>query len=576
MKRFLHICSFIVFLMVALPSFAFASTSYHSLYVSISDALMSTKQGKYDQAQEAITEFEQNWSAITSDQKEAKTAVDDALADVLDSTTKEAKVEALTQLSKALTHLEKLENPVDEAAEREKFTAKYTPFMKQFEEALATKDLETILNAYNVLNAKWNQYEQPVREQSVGMYGQIETQLAFIRITLASDQPDLSLAASQYEAFKTTVEQFSAGEDIEAASGNYSLQTLVDLINQSLKAIESEKYKEASVSLTKFITVWPNIEMEVSTRNGQLYTDLESDLPILVSELTKDTPDHDSVTEQLSRFKTEIQLLQEDGQYTFWDSALILLREGLEALLIILVLVSFLKKSNQQQMTRWIYIGTGLGILFSVLAAVLLSVIFHSLSVNTGREILEGYVGLIAAAMMIGVGVWLHNKSTVSSWNAYLSKQMGQAISKQSVFAMSAISFLSVFREGAETIIFYVGVAPKMETFDFILGIIIALFILILVAFVLVKMSGRILIHRFFFVATLCIYLLAFKIIGSSIHTLQLTNELPTHVIHGLPVLSLIGFYPTLETMIGQSILIIISLAVFLYQKSELKVTVDS
>lgn len=551
--------------MIALP--ISAATSYSSFYISISDALMNTKQGNDEQAQKAIDEFVQNWTSITSDQKEAKEAVDDALAVVRSAATQEERVEAITQLSKALSHLEKLENPVDETVEREEFATKYTPFMEQFEAALETKDLETILNAYNVLNGKWNQYEQPVRDQSVGMYGQIETQLAFIRITLASEEPDLSLAGSQYEAFKASIEQFLEGEEIEVEEGSYSLQTLVDLINQALKAIDHENYEEASGYLTEFIILWPNIEMEVSTRNGKLYTELESDMPILVSELTKDTVDVDPVITQLSRFKTEIQLLQEEGHYTFWDSALILLREGLEALLIILVLVAFLKKSNQQHMARWIYMGAFLGVILSAVAAFTLSFIFNSLTVNTGREMLEGYVGLVAATMMIGVGVWLHNKSSVSSWNSYLSKQMGNAISKQSVFAMAFIAFLSVFREGAETIIFYVGVAPNMPTFDFIFGIIVALVILIVVAFILVKMSVRIRIHKFFFIATIFIYLLAFKIIGSSIHTLQLTNELSTHVIHGLPVISQIGFYPTVETMIGQSILIIISLSVIIYQK---------
>ena len=76
--------------------------------------------------------------------------------------------------------------------------------------------------------------------------------------------------------------------------GDYSLQTLVDFIDDALQAIEKEKYNEASAALTEFIIVWPNVEMEVSTRNSSLYTKLESDLPILVSELAKADPDADS------------------------------------------------------------------------------------------------------------------------------------------------------------------------------------------------------------------------------------------------------------------------------------------
>lgn len=565
MRRFLQISSLIFCLMFSFS--AYAAESYSHLYISISDALINTKQGNDEEAQKAIDEFRKSWQLIETDQAEAKETVDRALNKVLEAKKQEEKVTAITELSKALTQLEKLENPVDEAAQREEFAAKYTPFMKQFEEALKTKNMDTILNAYNVLNNKWNQYERPVREQSVGMYGQIETQLAFIRITLSAEQPDLSLAASQFATFKGSIEKFIAGGDIEETTENYSFQTLVDLINKALKLIEDQQYQEAGQSLIEFITVWPNIEMEVSTRNGALYNELESDMPILVSELSRDKVNTEAVIAELSRFKTDLQLLQEDSSFTFWDSALILLREGLEAILIIMVLISFLKKSKQDHMVRWIYGGALLGVLISGAAAIAMSLIFHSLSMNTGREILEGYVGLAAAVMMISVGVWLHNKSSAAAWNAYIEKQLGNAISKQSVFAMASIAFLSVFREGAETILFYAGVAPKMDTWDLILGIITALIILLAVSYFLLKLSRRIIIHQFFFAATVLIYILAFKIIGTSIHTLQLTDVIPTHVIHELPVIAMIGFYPTIESIIGQVLLIAICITVVVIQK---------
>ena len=127
-------------------------------------------------------------------------------------------------------------------------------------------------------------------------------------------------------------------------------------------------------------------------------------------------------------------MLKADTNYSFWDSAMILLREGLEALLIIVALAAFLKKSGQQAMEKWIYIGALLGVVCSIVAAVLMSTVLNSATVDSNREVLEGYIGLAAAAMMIGVGVWLHNKSSVGSWNRYISNQMNQAISTGSAF----------------------------------------------------------------------------------------------------------------------------------------------
>ncbi|RUL53081.1 FTR1 family iron permease [Lysinibacillus antri] len=566
MKLFSQLCS-LIFCVVLFVSPTYAETSYSEYYISITDALINTKQGNDEAAINAIEKFSSNWAHVSSTETEAKQVVDDILLEVQNAASAEERQTALSSLSKALSNLEKLENPVDKEQQRSDFKNKFSPVMEMFEEALTSQDISTITQAYNEFDKKWNLYERPIREESIGMYGQIETQMSFIRITLASEEPDLSLVQSQYETLKTTIEQFIAGEDVEVAQGEYSLQTLIDLMNDAEDSIDNGEFTEASDLLKEFIIVWPNVEMEVSTRNGSLYTAIESKMPILVSELLKESPNYNSVKDQLSQFKTEISLLQDHTSYSFWDSALILLREGLEALLIIMVLVSFLRKSNQNHMTKWIYTGALAGVVLSILAAVMLSAIFNSLSVNTSREMLEGYVGLIAAAMMIGVGIWLHNKSTVKSWNAYLSKQLGNAISKQSIFAMAMISFLSVFREGAETVIFYVGVAPKMPIFDFVLGIILAIAILIVVGLVMFKLSLKIPVHKFFFLATIFIYLLAFKIIGTSIHTLQLTDVIPSNVLHQLPVISSIGFYPTIETLIGQILLLVISIAVAFRQK---------
>ena len=569
MKHYLIRCSFVLCLLLTF-SFqnVFAQHSYSSLYISISDALINTKQDNDTKAQKALEQFASDWALVETEETAQQQKVTAAFDAVMSSATKEQRLQALSALSNELRALEKLENPVDEAAQRKEFEQKFTPVMKQFERALATKDLTQINEAYTEFNVKWNKNERPIREQSVAMYGQIETQMAFLRITLASENPDMATIQAQYDSLKQTITDFIAGkETAEIVEGEYSLQSLIDFIDEASDFIEKQQFDEAAGQITEFITIWPSVEMEISTRNGSLYTKIESTMPLLVSELMKAIPDTQKVMRQLEQFKTEIQLVQENGDYTFWDSALILLREGLEALLIIMALITFLDKSGQPHMRKWIYVGAGSGILVSAVTAIFMLTLFNSATVNTNRELLEGYIGLIAAAMMIGVGIWLHNKSSVASWNAYIAKQMNHAISKQSVFAMAFISFLSVFREGAETLLFYAGVAPKMELSQFVLGIVVALVILIVFALVLVKVSGKIPVHKFFALATVLIYVLAFKIIGVSIHTLQLTGKMPTSLIEGFPVMSTIGFYPTLETVLGQGVLLVLVIATIFYKK---------
>ncbi|MCT1539003.1 MULTISPECIES: FTR1 family iron permease [Lysinibacillus] len=570
MKHFLMRCSIVIALMLTLALPVQAAQSYSHLYIAISDALMNTKQDKEAEAKQALEQFAVDWAKVSSEQKEAKAKVDEILAQATEATSKDERLEALSALSNALRALEKLENPVDEAAQRAEFGQKFKPIMADFEKALASGDIQAIDEAYKDFNSKWNKNERPVREQSIAMYGQIETQMAFLRISISAEEPDVALMQSQFADLKQTIEDFVAGkETAEVVEGEYSLATLIAYIDEANDFVDAGDYQAASNKIREFITIWPSVEIEISTRNGSLYTKIESDMPIIASDLLKSNVDQQAITKQLNIFRTEIELMQGDSDYTIWDAALILLREGLEALLIILALVSFLNKSGQNKMRKWIYIGAFIGVLLSAVAAILMSTILNSATIDTNRELMEGYVGLIAAAMMIGVGIWLHSKSSVVSWNRYISKQMGNAISSGSIFAMAMISFLSVFREGAETLVFYAGIAPKMETSQFILGIVVALLILAVLAVVLFKASGKIPIHKFFAVATILIYVLAFKIIGVSLHTLQLTDNLSTTIVDGLPVISLIGFYPTVETIIGQSILLVLVAATVLYKKKQ-------
>ncbi|MEX3745608.1 FTR1 family protein [Lysinibacillus xylanilyticus] len=570
MKHFLTRCSLILCLLFALAVPVQAAQSYSHLYISISDALMNTKQDKEAEAKLALEQFTKDWSSVTSEQTEAKEKVDELLAQAVEATSKDERLEALSALSNALRALEELENPVDEAAQRAEFGQKFKPIMADFEKALASGDIAAIDEAYKDFNIKWNKNERPVREQSIAMYGQIETQMAFLRISISAEEPDVALMKSQFAELKQTIEDFVAGkETAKAVEGEYSLSTLIAYIDEANDFIDAGDYKAASDKILEFITIWPSVEIEISTRNGSLYTKIESDMPIIASDLLKSKVDKEAIKSKLDNLRTEIELIQADSNYTLWDSALILLREGLEALLIILALVSFLEKSGQKPMRKWIYIGAFVGVLLSAVAAILMSTILNSPTVDTNRELMEGYIGLLAAAMMVGVGIWLHSKSSVASWNRYISKQMGNAISSGSVFAMAAISFLSVFREGAETLVFYAGIAPKMETSQFVLGIVVALLVLTIFALVLFKASGKIPVHKFFAVATVLIYVLAFKIIGVSLHTLQLRDAVSTTIVDGLPVISFIGFYPTVETMIGQAILLVLVVVTIIFKKKQ-------
>ena len=152
---------------------------------------------------------------------------------------------------------------------------------------------------------------------------------------------------------------------------------------------------------------------------------------------------------------------------------------------------------------------------------------------------------------------------------------MEQAIARGSLFSFALISFLSVFREGAETIIFYTGITPYISLQQLVLGVILAVGILVIVGFAIIYYSVKIPIRFFFKAATILIYFLAFKILGISIHALQISNVLPTSTVHQFPFIDWIGLYPTWETTITQLILVMaIILLTWMIRKKTVMVNV--
>jgi high-affinity iron transporter len=200
----------------------------------------------------------------------------------------------------------------------------------------------------------------------------------------------------------------------------------------------------------------------------------------------------------------------------------------------------------------------------------LINIIFSKMTAASSREYIEGITGVIAVAMMLTVGVWLHNKSNVSNWNNYINQQMSQAIAKGSLMSFALISFLSIFREGAETIIFYAGIAPNISLQQLLLGIVLAIIILVAAGFVIIYYSVKIPVRLFFKVATIFIYLIAFKILGISIHALQVAKVLSIHTVDYFPFIDWIGVYPTWETTLTQVLLLMFIFSmVFINRKKD-------
>ncbi len=249
------------------------------------------------------------------------------------------------------------------------------------------------------------------------------------------------------------------------------------------------------------------------------------------------------------------------SDYTFWDAALVLLREGLEALLVLLALVALLSKSGQSAQRQWVWLGGAVGLVAAVLLGLLVKLFFQQLLTHTRQEVLEGITGLVAAGLLFSVSFWLHRRAAIAAWQTFLQEQAQAALARGQIFSLAFLAFTAAFREGAETVLFYVGLAPSLAPKDLWLGIGLGALILGGMAVLLLQVGLKLPLKAFFRGLSLLIFYLGFKFLGSGLHALQAASWLPTTPLAGLPRLRWLGIYPTWQTLLPQLAVLAIAIA---------------
>ena len=533
-----------------------AKESYSSLYIKITDTTTAIRNNNQNEAKKLFSEVRDEFKKM----KNADSVKGKKVQELLNKEKSTLSEEDLREVTTALLAFEKEQNPVNDNEEKKKFQSRMYPALDVLEKAIQSKNVELMKKEYLKFNGVWTRNESFIRSRSIPYYGKVETAMSFLRSSMEVEPFDYDSTMNSFNELKSAIKDYLDGKKIENnVSSTITLKEAVDMLKDALDAFKTGNKAKGQSKVKQFIQVWPTVEGDVSTRNSSLYTKVETQTPIIMVKGAEK-----EYQEQLQGLITELSQINTKAQYTFVDAMFILLREGVEALLIVLALVSSLKAANQKKGLRWVYAGAAFGILASVIIAFMLQALFPAVSSGTNREILEGIVGIFAVIMMIGIGFWLHSKSSLKSWKDYIDRKMDVVLSTGSCISMFVLSFLAVFREGAETILFYVGILPLISLQSLIIGIVSAILILVIIAFVLIYASSKIKIHQIFLVLTWTIYFLAFKMLGTSIHMLQVVGILPLHVVNFIPTVEILGIYANMEVFVCQLILItIIAFATF-------------
>jgi len=258
----------------------------------------------------------------------------------------------------------------------------------------------------------------------------------------------------------------------------------------------------------------------------------------------------------------------------FSAAMIILLREGLEALLVVLALITVLIRTKRNDALKFVHIGW----VSALLAGGLTWWAAENLINISGasREVMEGGAALLAALTLFYVGYWMHSKTQASQWQNYINRNIDRHLTSGALWGITGLAFISVYREVFETVLFYQSLLTQAvitqnsnEQLSYLIaGLLSGVGVLALIAWLMIRYSVKLPLARFFSVSAYFMLLLAFILTGKGIAALQ---EAAIIGLSPFPFdfsISWLGISPTWQGLLTQAIIIVLSL-VLLFKKNE-------
>ncbi len=258
---------------------------------------------------------------------------------------------------------------------------------------------------------------------------------------------------------------------------------------------------------------------------------------------------------------------------TFISCFVLVLREGLEAILVIAAIIAYLVKTGKKKYIMSVYVGALGGILVSILLAFLFGAVAGAQS-GIAQEVFEGIGMFVAVIVLFYVSNWMLSKSETEAWERYIHKKVEASVSTGNKWVLIFAAFIAVAREGAELILFFQGV-PIHGTSGrnaMLLAIVLSAIVLIAVFLVFRFLTVRLPLKPFFLVTSILMYAMCFSFTGKGVSELQAAGVVNKTVIPWMGFeMDFLGIYATYESLIPQIIVlaVIITMSVVYAKKNK-------
>lgn len=362
-----------------------------------------------------------------------------------------------------------------------------------------------------------------------------------------------------------------------ASQKEHSISKAIIYLDNVLKLYNEKDYHQAGdKALATYLDCVEPVEKQLQSLNPKLKKDIEAEM----FQIRNDIKNKVSFTDlkqsisKVNKLIIEASELLDNKEYSFWFAFLmaasIILREGLEAILIIITILGVLKSLKAKRAIKWVHFGWVSALLVGVISMFYINLLVSLGSEN--RELIEGLGSALAVVLLIYIGFWLHSKTEAKKWKEFVENRIVKLLNASNMIGLFAIAFIVVFREAFESAIFLSTInieASQTSNFGIYYGAISSLFVVFLFAWIVLKTSSRLPIVKLFKYSAIVMSAFSLVLTGKCIYSLQ---EIGYANITKLPFdfeIPLLGIYSNFESFLAQFVVFAIIIALWNYNNKK-------
>jgi len=424
--------------------------------------------------------------------------------------------------------------------------------------------LDEAKQAFPAVKKWWSAGKKTVKAESLDLALELDRQIA--NLSLAFLNGDEARAKDEAGALLFSLRNYADG----AFTGNdgerrMTLGSYVLKLRHAADQMKGERWPEARDEVKLLQRQWLSVEGDVVSLSQTAYHGAERDLVLMDAYLGSEEKRGQAwqIAERMIASLTPLI----EAEYSWWDAALIPLREGIEALLVVGTLLMYAKKADSKPARRWVVGGSTAGALVCIAVGFAVAFLLSSSAFGNDNSLINGWTGVLASLLLLYVSYWLHRNADVKRWNRMLQSKSAKALTNGRMVSLALLAFFAIVREGFETVIFLIGMANKMSSLELIGGIAAGFGILSACAVAMLKLGSRLPIRPVFLVSSAIVFYLCFKFMGSGIHSLQMAGVVPSAVQDYLPEYGALSLYPSWYSTLPQFLFVLIAIAVLIVQR---------